>query len=78
MQTYQNPYPTAQAMQAFQTGNFQQMQQAQNNPPPLTGKWITDAQSITPNDVPMDGSIAWFPKQIYRRFKHGLGELTAR
>lgn len=72
IQTIQNPYQNIQPIQNFQTGNFQQPQMPQQiTPPPLTGRFVSDFSNITANDVPMDGNVAWFPK-------NDLSEIQAR
>lgn len=58
MQQLEQQYPQ------FSQQNMQQPQQIQQNSPQiLNGKIVLDADSIIPNDVPMDGSMALFPKQ---------------
>lgn len=41
----------------------QQAQQMQNQFSGISGKFVPAVESITANDVPMDGSVALFPKQ---------------
>lgn len=41
----------------------QQVQQMQNQFSGISGKFVPAVESITANDVPMDGSVALFPKQ---------------
>lgn len=45
----------------------------------LNGKFVQSAENITANDVPMDGSIAFFPKQdmteVYVRAWQGDGTI---
>lgn len=41
----------------------QQVQQMQNQFAGISGKFVPAVESITANDVPMDGSVALFPKQ---------------
>lgn len=50
MQQYQQP----QMMPSQMPGTYQQ--------PGLIGKVVNDASMVSPNDVPMDGNIAIFPK----------------
>lgn len=39
-----------------------------NQPIGLNGKMVDTVEQITANDVPMDGSVAIFPKRICQRF----------
>ncbi len=56
-QTYNNYYP-------YQVPQYQTLQQPMTQPHTnLNGKVIQSVDNITANDVPMDGSIAIFPKQ---------------
>lgn len=41
----------------------QQVPQMQNQFSGISGKFVPAVESITANDVPMDGSVALFPKQ---------------
>lgn len=60
MQQLEQQYPQF----SQQNLQMQQLQQIQQNAPQiLNGKIVSDAESIIPNDVPMDGSMALFPKQ---------------
>lgn len=61
----QNPYMDRSAqMQQYQQG--QQMLPTQTlgvyQQPGLIGKMVNDVSMVSPNDVPMDGNIAIFPK----------------
>ena len=72
MNPYQNSYQSMQNPYIAQMGQYQQgMQmfpaQVQNSnmvqqPPGLIGKMVNDVSMVSPNDVPMDGNIAIFPK----------------
>lgn len=79
MQPYVNPYYLQQNQQGYPqyynplaqvqnraidyqqniSNNYQQNQIVQG----INGKIITEMSQITANDVPMDGSVAFFPKQ---------------
>lgn len=79
MQPYVNPYYLQQNQQSYPQyynplaqvqnrpidyqqnipNNYQQNQIVQG----INGKMIADLNQITANDVPMDGSVAFFPKQ---------------
>lgn len=52
-QPYVNPY------YQYQQQRFQPVEQPQG----INGKIIQNVENITANDVPMDGSVAFFPKQ---------------
>lgn len=58
---YYNPLAQVQnrAMDYQQNVNYQQNQIVQG----INGKMIAELNQITANDVPMDGSVAFFPKQ---------------
>lgn len=58
----QNPYIDRMAQMQYQQ-NFQQAQQQQ--PQGLTCKPVGDASNVSPNDVPMDGNPAVFPKNDF-------------
>ncbi len=72
-----NQMPTYQPMYGNQFQNFQppyqqnmnqpQMQapqqQFQQMPTGISGKVVPSVENITANDVPMDGSVAFFPRQ---------------
>ena len=53
-QYQQNMFPTQ------MTGTSQQFQQIPNG---INGKVVPAVENITANDVPMDGSVAFFPRQ---------------
>ena len=56
-QTYQQSYNPMQNIQRFQQPQqFEQMQQG------IFGKVVQSQDSIVANDVPMNGSVAFFPK----------------
>lgn len=55
-QPYQ-PYP----QQPFQPYPYGQQPQQVQPRQAMAGRVIGTAQDVTPNDVPMDGSTAWFP-----------------
>ena len=56
-QSYQQAYNTMQNIQRFQQPQqFEQMQQG------IFGKVVQSQDSIVANDVPMNGSVAFFPK----------------
>lgn len=62
-----NPYGNQQRIEQpqnyFQPAQTQQIQQPQMNPIGINGKIVPSVENITANDVPMDGSVAFFPKQ---------------
>lgn len=60
----QNPYMDRLAqLQQYQQGlQQQQMPQIPQQAQGLVGKVVNDVSMVSPNDVPMDGSIAIFPK----------------
>lgn len=60
----QNPYMDRLAqLQQYQQGlQQQQMPQIPQQAQGLVGKAVNDVSMVSPNDVPMDGSIAIFPK----------------
>lgn len=72
MNPYQNSYQPMQNPYMAQMGQYQQGVQAfptqvQNSnmvqqPQGLIGKMVNDVSMVSPNDVPMDGNIAIFPK----------------
>lgn len=58
----QNPYmDRMNQLQSFQQ-NLQQPQISQNQPQGIIGRVVNDFSEITANDVPMNGSAAFFPK----------------
>lgn len=65
-QQFQNYQPTYQQQNLAGTQmslpNVQQ-QQFQQIPTGINGKVVPSVENITANDVPMDGSIAFFPRQ---------------
>lgn len=62
-----NPYGNQQRIEQpqnyFQPAQTQQIQQPQMTPIGINGKIVPSVENITANDVPMDGSVAFFPKQ---------------
>lgn len=56
------PQSQIQSMQMEQP-QMQPQQVMQPQVKPLTGKVVQALEAITANDVPMDGSVAFFPKQ---------------
>ena len=60
---YQYPYQLApQPMPQYQQAYQPQMPQYQQKQfSPITGRIISNAEEITVQEVPTDGSIAWFP-----------------
>ncbi|EOS48240.1 hypothetical protein C810_01326 [Lachnospiraceae bacterium A2] len=72
MNPYQNSYQPIQNPYMAQMNQYQQGAQmfpvqSQNSnmvqqPPGLIGKMVNDVSTVSPNDVPMDGNIAIFPK----------------
>ena len=62
-----NPYGNQQRIEQpqnyFQPAQTQQIQQTQMTPIGINGKIVPSVENITANDVPMDGSVAFFPKQ---------------
>lgn len=65
-QPMQNPYiaQMGQYQQNFQP-QVQQMQQPQQQTQGLICKSVVDASNVSPNDVPMDGNPAVFPKNDF-------------
>ena len=65
-QPIQNPYMAqmGQYQQNFQP-QAQQMQQPQQQVQGLICKPVVDASNVSPNDVPMDGNAAVFPKNDF-------------
>ena len=65
-QPMQNPYMAqmGQYQQNFQP-QVQQVQQSQQQPQGLICKTVGDASNVSPNDVPMDGNAAVFPKNDF-------------
>lgn len=60
------PWPGSQAsFSNLQTQNIPQFQQIQQKPVGLPGKLVATQADITPNDVPMDGRVSFFPQQDY-------------
>jgi len=55
-QSYQQAYNPMQNIQRFQQPQQEQMQQG------IFGKVVQSQDSIVANDVPMNGSVAFFPK----------------
>lgn len=60
---YQYPYQLAlQPMPQYQQAYQPQMPQYQQKQfSPITGRIVSNAEEITVQEVPTDGSIAWFP-----------------
>lgn len=58
-QPYQ-PYPQQQAFQPYPCGQPQQQVVPQQRPS-MAGRVVSAIGDVTPNDVPMDGSAAYFP-----------------
>lgn len=60
-----NPWTTRPQSQVQPMQMEQPQMQPQQMPQvkPLTGKVVQTLEAITANDVPMDGSVAFFPKQ---------------
>ena len=60
---YQYPYqPAPQPMPQYQQAYQPQMPQYQQKQfSPITGRIVSNAEEITVQEVPTDGSIAWFP-----------------
>ena len=90
MQPYQNPnyyqnymqpqqqfYNHAAALQQYQQPSY--MQQAAQR---INGRVVQSADMITANDVPMDGSVAFFPTQdlseIYAKSWDANGKIVTR
>lgn len=78
-QQMQNPYQQRMDfLQSYQQSLQQPVQQMQV-PIGLNGKIVPSVEVITANDVPMDGSIAVFPKQdmseIYIKFWENNGTI---
>lgn len=61
------PWPGSQVgFQNLQTQNLPQFQSLQQQKPMgLPGKLVATQADITPNDVPMDGRVSFFPQQDY-------------
>ena len=53
---FQPSYQLGQTPQAFQPPQ-----------PPIAGRWVGDMNEITPREVPMDGSVAFFPLKDYSK-----------
>lgn len=59
----QNPYMDRMAqLQQYQQGLQHSVQQPVNQPQGIIGRIVNDFSEITANDVPMNGSAAFFPK----------------
>lgn len=58
-----NPWTTRPQSQIQPMPVEQPQQVMQPQVKPLTGKVVQTLEAITANDVPMDGSVAFFPKQ---------------
>lgn len=73
MNPYQNSYQPIQNPYMAQMGQYQQnfqpqaqqMQQPQQQTQGLICKPVVDASNVSPNDVPMDGNPAVFPKNDF-------------
>lgn len=70
MQMNYNPYPQQQQPMNYNPvfANYPQMaqnipQRIQPEPQGIMGKIVQNAEMITANDVPLNGSVAFFPKQ---------------
>lgn len=81
---YQQQMNYMQPYSAYQYNPLGQQYQQQNNYLPkqqaINGKYIQSADMITANDVPMDGSVAFFPttdlKEIYVKGWDGNGKIS--
>ncbi len=60
-QSYQPQYQ--QNILPTQMSGTSQQQQFQQMPTGINGKVVPSVENITANDVPMDGSVAFFPRQ---------------
>ena len=77
MQPQQQFYNQAAALQQYQQPSY--MQQAAQR---INGRVVQSADMITANDVPMDGSVAFFPTQdlseIYAKSWDANGKIVTR
>ena len=77
MQPQQQLYNQAAALQQYQQPPY--MQQAAQR---INGRVVQSADMITANDVPMDGSVAFFPTQdlseIYAKSWDANGKIVTR
>ena len=77
MQPQQQFYNQAAALQQYQQPSY--MQQALQR---INGRVVQSADMITANDVPMDGSVAFFPTQdlseIYAKSWDANGKIVTR
>lgn len=77
MQPQQQFYNQAAALQQYQQQSY--MQQAAQR---INGRVVQSADMITANDVPMDGSVAFFPTQdlseIYAKSWDANGKIVTR
>ena len=77
MQPQQQFYNQAAALQQYQQPSYMQ-QSAQR----INGRVVQSADMITANDVPMDGSVAFFPTQdlseIYAKSWDANGKIVTR
>lgn len=80
-----SPYATPYSRQpAYGAGMYPQYPQINYTQPPLThilpGKSVSNVSDISPADVPMDGSIALFPKKdgscIFVKYMNDEGLIT--
>lgn len=66
---YNYPYPSQVQVPSFPQQMAQygpsNMSYPQNNQNGIRGRVISDISQITPNEVPMDGSVSLFPSQDY-------------
>lgn len=72
-----NPYGNQQRIEQpqnyFQPAQTQQIQQPQMTPIGINGKIVPSVENITANDVPMDGSVAFFQSRICRKYTPKAG-----
>lgn len=75
----QNPYQQRMDFLQNYQQNLQQPVQQMQMPVGINGKIVPSIENVTANDVPMDGSIAVFPKQdmseIYIKFWENNGTI---
>ena len=83
---YNPGYPYGQTQQPYvPTPSYQPMntsaqnQQSQNRPQGILGRMISNPNEITPQEIPMDGSISMFPMQdgsaVYGKFWDSNGQI---
>lgn len=75
----QQPYAPTPMYQQPQAMNNQSQMTNQNRPQGILGRMISDPNEITPQEIPMDGSISMFPMQdgsaVYGKFWDSNGQI---